>query len=403
MKANAMRRRVLLLLGLLACAAPARAQTGGDLDVLTAIANRTSIRKWEPRETRPVTDAELDKIIAASFNGPRSSIKVVKIRDPKTIEQLYGYTEYGKWGKEAPAAIAVVVDKSERNFKRKGAAFVVRATYAAMSLGLGTTFQGTANRPAMQQILGIGPDQHLVTVLGIGEPKKDMTFKSPPRASLEQIVFDNFKPATRLAALQPVERAGISLDAFLKKPATSVLAFDPQRPVDERIQRTALEAARLANSSKNRQPSDHLRITNRGLIEKIAKWVNDPALRKAPVLFVQIGTNKPRPDSFGTQLKNDPHNARVVAPGKIPPYYFFEEDIAIARTQFEMAATAMGVGTRTKDVNGLRGSRKMAKTLHVPQNFKIVSVIGLGYASKSAPAPTVPLTGRVFREKWNKL
>lgn len=395
-------RRNIIFLCTIALATPAWADAGGDLDVLAAIAKRTSIRKWEPRETRPVTDAELDTIIAASFNGPRSSIKVVKIRDPKTIEQLYGYTEYGKWGKEAPAAIAVVADKSERNYKRKGASFVVRATYAAMSLGLGTTFQGTANRPAMQRILGIGPDQHLVTVLGIGEPKKDTTFKSPPRASLEQIVYDNFKPATRLAALQPVERAGITLSAFLNKPATSVVAFDPKRPVDERIERTALEAARLANSSKNRQPSDHLRITDRGLIEKIAKWVHDPALRKAPVLYVQIGTQKPRPDTFGTQLKNDPHNARVVAPGQIPPYYFFEEDIAIARTQFEMAAAAMGVGTRVRDVSGLRNSRKMEKTLHVPRNFKIVSVIGLGYASTSVPAPTVPLAGRVFNEKWNR-
>jgi nitroreductase len=395
-------RRFIILLGVVACIAPAWADSGAEpLDVLAAIAKRTSIRKWEPRESRPVTDAELDKIIAAAFNGPRSSIKVVKIKDPKTIEQLYGYTEYGKWGKEAPAAIAVVVDKSESNYKRKGASFVVRATYAAMSIGLGTTFQGTANRLAMQQILGIGPDQHLVTVLGVGEPKKDMSFKSPPRASLEQIVWDNFKPATRLAALQPLERSGMTLAAFLNKPTSSVTAFDPTKPVDERIERTALEAARLAMSSKNRQPSDHLRITNKSLIERIAKWVDDPALRKAPVLYVQIGTNKPRPDSFGTQLKNDPHNTRVVAPGKVPPYYFFDEDVAIARTQFEMAASALGVGTRVKDVNGMRGSRKMAKTLHVPKNFKIVSVIGLGYASKTTSTP-VSLAGRVFNEKWKK-
>jgi nitroreductase len=399
--------RSLVLLGIVLCllAPVARADS---LDALEAILKRTSVRVFDPN--RAVSDAELRKIMEAGWGAPTLDgsrpFEFIQIRDRKTLEALAGETSYAKWLAKAPAAIAVVVrtKESPRLYRENGAAAVMNMYYKAQELGLGVTFQGTANREAMKRTLGLADNLHLLTVLPVGAPMPGKTFKSPPRVELSQTVSQEKlgQAATLLQGTQVATRGVVSLGELLSHP-TDATGFTARALEGDKL-RTALETMRVAPSSKNRQPWRWVLVQDPATKQRLAKAAKDRTLADAPVIAVLAGSNGPPPPVFGSQVRSDPHN-KVAKTGNKLIHYFMPHDLGCALANLRLGVEAQGLGVRVAAFNASGESK--ARSLISPQDpiskhrMRVFAAVGIGYASgKTARvAPKLP-TARVHREKY---
>lgn len=412
-----MSRRLLAALfcwSLLVAATAARAEP---LDALQAILERTSVRLFDP--SKPVSDAALKQIMQAGWNartvdGSRP-FEFIEISDPATLETLAGQTKFAKWLKNAPRAVAVVVNtrESPQAYKVNGTLAVMNMTYKAKELGLGTTFQGTADREAMKQTLGIGADRYLLTVLGFGAPKPGVNFRSPPRANLERVVaIDRLGNRARdLAAVPFLERSGLGIGELLGRLPGDATRFD-NRPVEAQTLRTIFEAARRAPSSKNRQGWRWVLVTDEKQKQELARAAKDPLLASAPALAVLARSKKDPPRDFHSQVKHDPHN--YVEPGAKLVHYFAEEDLAHSLANLSLAAGSVGLGVRIATLEQSRArstgevrARKLVspgKRILPAKSYQAFAVVGLGYAKQTSTQPgagTLP-EARVFSGRWGQ-
>ena len=420
-----MRHRIRPILHLIALALPllalqawaqAPAPQGG-LDALQAILERTSVRLFDP--SKPVSDAAIKQIMQAGWNartidGSRP-FEFIEISDRATLETLAGQTKFASWLKNAPRAVAVVVNTKEspQAYKANGMLAVMNMTYKAKELGIGTTFQGTADRDAMKQTLGIGDGRYLLTVLALGAPKPGHNFRSPERAKLERVVATDKlgNKARALAAVTPLERAGLGIGELLERPVSDATAFD-NRPVEAQTLRTVFEAARRAPSSKNRQGWRWVLVTDEKQKQEIARAAKDPLLANAPTLAVLARSKKNPPRDFHSQVKHDPHN--FVEPGVKLVHYFADEDVAGSLANMSLAAGSLGLGvrvatfeqTRARSTGEVRARKLLSpgKRIAPAQDYQAYAVVGLGYARQSAAQPLVGQLpeARVFSGRWGQ-
>jgi nitroreductase len=394
-----MRRISSILLvswSLFALVAVARAEP---IDALQAILSRSSVRLFD--QNRAVTDAELQQIMQAGWNaqtldGSRP-FEFIQIRDRQQLETLAGQTKFAKWLAKAPAAIAVLVRKTESPglYRENGALAVMNMYYKAQELGLGTCFQGTADREAMKQTLGVPENMHLLSVIPVGAPVPGKTYKSPPRAELSRLISQDRanKPATMLDGSQAAQRASRGLGELLGPDQTQVTSF-AGTPLEPAKLRTALEASRVAPSSKNRQPWRFVLVTDPATKQQVARAAKDPVLASAPVVAVLAARVKPPPEDFGSQLKHDPHN--VVAPGEKLVHYFRREDIACGLANLCLGARSQGLAVKADPIFQ-RGEKRIAKALGdgkpvSKHQLRMMVAIGIGYPGSTAPrtAPALP-------------
>ncbi len=163
-----------------------------DMDTLTAIFTRRSIRKYT---SQPVSDATVKLLLQAAMAAPTAkntqSWEFIVIRDKKTLQQIPSFHPFGKHVPDAQVAIVVCgntkLQAAPGHWIPDASNASMNILLAAHSLGLGavwTTFYPYEDRTAgIRKLLNI-PD-HIIplNIIPIGYPVDKGNYQ------------DRFKPA----------------------------------------------------------------------------------------------------------------------------------------------------------------------------------------------------------------
>ena len=151
----------------------------GDMDVMTAIKKRRSIRHYNDK---PIEEEKLDKILEAGRLAPSAGNlqewKFVIVRDKGTREKLAKTSTAERFIREAPATIIAcatitdyVMECGQLAYPIDVAIAVDHITLKAVEEGLGTCWVGGFAEEEVKKILGIPDNIRIVTLLTIGYPK----------------------------------------------------------------------------------------------------------------------------------------------------------------------------------------------------------------------------------------
>ena len=157
---------------------------------LEFLRGRRSIRSYQ---AKPIKNIELNMILEAGRWTPSASNRqpweFIVIKNKEILMKLAKCLSYGRFMQEVPAAIAIVakIKTSPKWYLIDTSLVSMNMMLMAWSLGIGTCWIGAMNREKAKQIIGLGQNDHILTVLpfgyiegGIPEPK--------PRKSLNKIV-----------------------------------------------------------------------------------------------------------------------------------------------------------------------------------------------------------------------
>ena len=144
------------------------------------------------------------------------------------------------------------------------------------------------------------------------------------------------------------------------------------KPIDRDKIELCIEAARLAPSSDNMQPWRFIVLDDRDLIKKLTKGVCTGISRRtrfignaAAIIVIlaelNIIVHRIGAAIFGTQ------------------HYLL--DIGIAGEHIVLQAQELGIGTCWINLFNARAAQKI---LNVPQKYRVVSLIAMGYPAESA-------------------
>jgi nitroreductase len=142
------------------------------------------------------------------------------------------------------------------------------------------------------------------------------------------------------------------------------------KPVEKEKILFCLEAARVAPSASNVQPWRFLVIDEPKLIEKFAKeafsgiYYPTKFAAKAPVIIVILARLDIIANRIGKQIQN---------------INFYCIDIGIAGEHIVLQAEELGLGTCWI---GWFNPRKTRKFFKIPQKYKVVSLMAMGYYEK---------------------
>lgn len=160
----------------------------------------------------------------------------------------------------------------------------------------------------------------------------------------------------------------------------SVRAYKRQEVSEEKLDRI-LEAARLAPSASNRQPWKFVVVRDSETRRELAKAARGQSfVGEAPIVIAGVAL---QPES-------------IMSCG-VPPYAV---DLAIALEHIALAAQAEGLGTCWI---GAFSQEEARKILGVPDSYKIVALMPLGYPA-DAPRQTTrkPLEDIVCYERFSE-
>ena len=393
-------RRLIAILGLGLLMLPGAASATPSMDAMEAMLQRVSVRKFD--QQHKVTDGDLRKIMQAGHQTQTldgsAPFEFIQIRDKKVLAGIVGKSKFAGWMTKAPAAIAVVVRTKESPslYKENGAVAWLNMAYKAQSMGLGTCFLGTANRQAMKSILGLGKNQHLVTVMPVGAPAGGFgKLASPKRYPVEWTVSQGrFGGQLKmLGKALPSSRTGKPMSSFLGDKQTRAEAFS-SKAVEPAKLATALEAMRHAPSSKNKQHWRWVMVTDKATKEKVARISKDRTLANAPVVAVLAGSQDSRPFV----------NPRGWAKKRQSPY-FINHGAVMAMRNLQIGAESQGLGVRIKALNH-KGDSKMRALMGQGKalsgkRVRFIAAVGMGYASKTTTRRAAPLPGgRIHKERY---
>jgi len=156
------------------------------------------------------------------------------------------------------------------------------------------------------------------------------------------------------------------------KTRRSIRSYKPD-PIPDQILNRVLDAARVAPSGSNRQPTRLIVIKNRERRESLVPLCNGQKfIAEAPVLIAACG-NEIRTNRGGYMGK-----------------YSVLIDVAIAMDHLTLAARAVGLGTCWI---GSFSNADIKNFLHIPEDKQVVTLTPLGY----------PSGGKSFAEITNRL
>lgn len=143
------------------------------MDVLEAIKERRSIRKYEPKA---VPEEKLTQILEAGRWAPSAGNsqpwRFIVVRDEEVKNELARVAAYGRFLAQAPVAIAVVIDPQASNHPvEDGAAATQNMLLAAHALGLGTCWigsYGSGYEDRAKEVLGIPRDKRVLSLISLG-------------------------------------------------------------------------------------------------------------------------------------------------------------------------------------------------------------------------------------------
>lgn len=148
----------------------------------------------------------------------------------------------------------------------------------------------------------------------------------------------------------------------------SCRAYDPDRPVDEALIRSCLEAGRLAPSACNAQPY-HVTVAQGPAARQVAEAVHSMGMNKfaqeVPVFLVLSETAYNPTAAVGARLKAQDYRS---------------VDMGIAAAYITAQAAALGLGSC---ILGWFDEKKLASALGLTQRIRLV--ISLGYPRQGDP------------------
>jgi nitroreductase len=149
------------------------------------------------------------------------------------------------------------------------------------------------------------------------------------------------------------------LDTIKKR--RSIINF-LSKPVNDELLNAVLEAGRWTPSWLNQQPWKFIVVTNKETKMKASSMV---------------------PTVFSSTLKDAPIFIGVCVNPELDPYHFIEEGAA-ATQNMTLAAHSLGLGTcwiGAFSLSDERSSseRKLKKLLRIPKNWRLISLIPLGF------------------------
>jgi nitroreductase len=140
---------------------------------------------------------------------------------------------------------------------------------------------------------------------------------------------------------------------------TSTRDYEPTPIPNETLQKL-LEAARLSHSAKNVQPWHFIVVTDAEKRKALSKGMFAKFLKSTPTVIVLCGDQKASPD-------------------------WYVVDVALAGENMVIAATNEGLGTcwvGSFDENDVKAQ------LGIPENFRVVALLAVGYAKEKVRITT---------------
>ena len=119
----------------------------------------------------------------------RQPWQFIVIKNKEFLEKIAKTAIYGKFVRKAPVAIAIVGKiKENPNWYVQDTSLVsMQMMLMAWSLGIGTCWIGSMDRDKAKELLGLGNDDFLLTILPLGY------YKSIPRPTLRKELKDIIK------------------------------------------------------------------------------------------------------------------------------------------------------------------------------------------------------------------
>ncbi|MFX0005023.1 MAG: nitroreductase family protein [Candidatus Hermodarchaeota archaeon] len=157
---------------------------------LKFLKGRRSIRSFQDKA---LSEKELEMILEAARWAPSASNRqpweFIVIKNKETLVELAKVLNYGKFIKQVTIAIAIVakVKNSPKWHLIDTSLVSMNMMLMAWSLGIGTCWIGAMNREKAKKILGVGADDHLLTVLPFGYIQGDIPAPTS-RKALNKIV-----------------------------------------------------------------------------------------------------------------------------------------------------------------------------------------------------------------------
>ncbi|UCC18551.1 MAG: nitroreductase family protein [Promethearchaeota archaeon] len=157
---------------------------------LEFLEGRRSIRSYQDKS---LSEKEIEMILEAGRLTPSASNRqpweFIVIKNKEILLKLTKCLHYGKFMKEAPVAIGIVakIKTSPKWYLIDTSLVSMNMMLMAWSLGIGTCWIGAMNREKAKEIIGLGDNDYLLTVLPFGYIKGDIP-EPTARKSLEKIV-----------------------------------------------------------------------------------------------------------------------------------------------------------------------------------------------------------------------
>jgi nitroreductase len=162
------------------------------MDAYEAVVTRIEVRQFAPKVVP--RDVQL-KVLNAARMAPSAWNKqlwhFVIVDNKKQLADLAAVSETGGYIKDAPFAVATLIDKSYPQYSIDSIRCVQGMMIAAWGLGLGSCYVGSIDRDKAKQILKAPAELHLVTITPFGYPAKDLKGKKN-RKPLDEVASLNW-------------------------------------------------------------------------------------------------------------------------------------------------------------------------------------------------------------------
>jgi nitroreductase len=157
---------------------------------LKFIKERRSIRSFQDKS---IKEEELEMILEAGRWSPSASNRqpweFVVIKNKEILSKLSKSAFYGKFIKDVPVVIAIVAKTktSPKWYLIDTSLVSMNMMLMAWSLRIGTCWIGAMNREKAKEIIGLGKNDHLLTILPFGYIRGEIP-NPTPRKPLNKIV-----------------------------------------------------------------------------------------------------------------------------------------------------------------------------------------------------------------------
>ena len=158
-------------------------------ELLEFLKSRRSIRNFQEKE---IPDNELKMILEAGRWAPSGSNKqpwqFIIIKNKEILKKISETAIYGKFIKKVPVAVAIVGKISENPnwYVQDTTLASMNIMLMAFALNIGTCWIGSMDREKAKELLGLGKDDFLLTLLPLGYIKGNIP-KPTLRKNLDEI------------------------------------------------------------------------------------------------------------------------------------------------------------------------------------------------------------------------